>query len=128
MRKLAYTGFGISVVGAALDFASGYYSMGSSVMPTEAMSGPSAASIAMYLLGVVILVGGALLVLPTMAGSMRMLGLLKEILGVVMALTSYLVPGMSVTLSYAMLLVGAAMILNGAYMQRREPVMKRGWV
>ena len=79
----------------------------------------------MYLLGVIVLVGGVMLVLPSMAGRMRRLGLLMEVLGVVMALTSYLVPGMNLAVSYAMLLVGAAMIVNGAYMQRREPTMPR---
>jgi hypothetical protein len=126
MRKLAYTGFGISIVGAALDFASGYYSMGSMAVPSGTMGGPSTASVTMYVLGIVVLFGGVLLVLPGMAGSMRRLGLLMEVLGVVMALASYLVPGMNLGLSYAMLLVGAAMILNGAYMQRREPAMEHG--
>ena len=125
MRKLAYTGFGISLVGAALDFASGYYSTSSTTMPPGAMSSPSSTSVALYLLGVIVLVGGVMLVLPSMAGRMRRLGLLMEVLGVVMALTSYLVPGMNLAVSYAMLLVGAAMIVNGAYMQRREPTMPR---
>jgi len=125
MRKLAYTGFGISLVGAALDFASGYYSTSSTTMPSGVMSSPSSTSVALYLLGVIVLVGGVMLVLPSMAGRMRRLGLLMEVLGVVMALTSYLVPGMNLAVSYAMLLVGAAMIVNGAYMQRREPTMPR---
>ncbi len=122
MNKLAYTGFGISLIGAALDFASGYYSMVPMIPAPGTMFSLSATSVALYLLGVVVLLGGALLVLPSMAGRMRRLGLLMEGLGVVMALVSYLVPGMNLALSYAMLLVGAAMILNGAFMQRREPM------
>jgi hypothetical protein len=43
-----------------------------------------------------------------------------------MALSSYLAPGMSIAFSYSMLLVAAAMILNGALMQRRERAMESG--
>jgi len=124
MRKLAYTGLAISLVGAALDFVSGYYSMGPMTPQAGAMATVPTSSIALYLLGFVILLGGALLVLPGMAGRMSRVGLLMEVLGVVMALVSYYFPGMNLTLSYAMLFAGAAMILNGALMQRREPTME----
>ena len=121
MRKLAYTGLGISLMGAALDFASGYYSMEPTNLQTGAMASLSVSSAALYLMGIAVLAGGVLLALPAMAGRMRRLGLLMEVLGVAMALASYLAPGMSLALSYAMLLVGGAMILNGVLMQRREP-------
>ena len=121
MKTASYTGLLISLVGAIIDFDSGYsYSMGSSSM------GVSTTSVAFYALGVLLVIAGALLVLPSMAANMRRLGLLMEVLGVVMALSSYLVPGMNVSLSYGMLLVAAAMILNGAVMQRREPAMRQG--
>jgi hypothetical protein len=60
-----------------------------------------------------------------MAGFMRRLGLLMEVFGVVMALASYWLPGMNPVLSYAMLLVGGAMILNGVFMQRSSGAMER---
>lgn len=121
MRTLAYTGLGISLVGAALDFASGYFAAAPMAPQQGEMANISATSVALYLLGFVVLLGGLLLVLPAMGSRMRRLGLLMELLGVVMALVSYLAPGMNLTLSYAMLFVGAAMILNGVLMQRKEP-------
>jgi len=125
MRALAYSGLGISLIGAALDFESGYsYPMGLATSGMMVGFSPSAA--ALYALGIAVLASGALLVLPSMRSHMRRLGLLMELLGVVMALTSYLLPGMSIALAFAMLFVAAAMILNGALMQRRSPGMEQG--
>lgn len=122
---MAYTGLGISLLGAVVDFGSGYsYSMAPMNPPAGMTGGAGTISIALFLLGIVVLLSGAALVIPRMAGSMRGLGLLMEAFGVIMALVSYLVPGMNPALSYAMLLVGAAMILNGALMQRRGPSME----
>ena len=90
------------------------------------MIGLSGSSVVLYLLGIIVLLGGGLLLRPGSAERMRRLGALMEVLGVVMALASYLIPGMNLALSYAMLLVGAAMILNGALMQRRNPRMENG--
>ncbi len=119
MRTVAYTGLGISLAGAALDFVSGY-SMGSAA-PVEMMSSaPPASAIALYLLGLAVLITGFLIVLPRISGAMRRLGLLMEVFGVAMALASAWVPGMNLGLSYAMLIVGAAMILNGALMQSKK--------
>ncbi len=125
MNRLARTGLGVSLLGAVVDFGSGYsYSMAPMGPPAGMTGSTGPISIALFLLGIVVLSSGALIVLPRMAGSMRGLGLLMEALGVVMALVSYLVPGMNLALSYAMLLVGAAMILNGALMQRRGSSME----
>lgn len=123
MSRLVFTGFVISLAGAILDFASGYYASGPMSSEAGSMAAPSPTSVALYLLGILVLLGGVLLVLPGTAGRMQRLGLLMEGLGVVMALVSYLVPGMNLGLSYAMLFVGAAMILNGALMQRRKQTM-----
>lgn len=122
MNGLAYTGFGISLVGAMLDFYSGYSYWTGSMGSAEPMTGATpgyALTVALLSLGFAVLVGGVMMALPGMVGKMRRLGLLMEALGVVMALTSYLVPGMDLAVSYAMLFVGAAMIVNGAMMQRR---------
>jgi hypothetical protein len=127
MRKVAYTGLGISLVGAALDFYSGgSYQMGPIIPAAGVMISTPTQMIApsLYLLGILVLTSGILMVLPRMAGRMRSLGLSMEALGVVMALVSYLAPEMNMGVSYAMLFVGAAMILNGAFMQRREPAME----
>jgi len=120
-RSTSYSGLLISFAGAALDFDSGYsYSMGSS---SRSMTSVSPTSVVFYLLGLLLVFTGVLLVLPSMAAQMRRLGLVMEILGVVMALSSYFAPGMNLDLSFAMLIVAGAMILNGALMQRRMPTM-----
>jgi uncharacterized membrane protein HdeD (DUF308 family) len=130
MRTIAYTGFGIGVLGAAVDFGSAYSywatpmsSTGSGLM-ISAWSTSLGFAVVLVILGVIVLFAGVLTLLPSMAKRMRPVGLLMEVLGVVMALTSYLVPGMGVWLSYAMLFAGAVMILNGALMQRRMPAME----
>jgi len=121
MKRSSFAGLLISLVGALLDFDSGHsYPMGSS------MSGISPTSLGFYILGVLLVVSGVLMVLPSMVGQMRRLGLVMEALGVVMALSSYFAPGMSAALSFGMLLVAAAMILNGALMQRRGSDMGHG--
>lgn len=124
MKKASYSGFGISLVGAALDFASSY----SLVMmaPTKMMgfSLPLTA-IGVFLLGVVVLLSGVLIVHPRTSGAMPALGLLMEILGAAMALVSYWVTGMTALLSYSMLIVGGAMILNGWLMQRGAPMTRQ---
>lgn len=120
MRRLAYAGMLVSLAGAALDFASGYTlaPMAADTM-TGGMNGV-AYMFLLYALGVAVLITGLLLVVPGISGNMRRLGLLMELFGVVMALTSTFGPGMSAALSDGMLIVGALMILNGAAMQMRK--------
>ena len=125
MRKAAYSGLGISLLGAALDFGSGY-SLGPMATAGTMGGAPSSSAIGMYLLGIAVLIVGVLTVLPRTGGSMRRLGLAMELFGVVMALASAWVPEMNVALSYAMIPVGAAMILNGAVMQRTKKSMEGG--
>lgn len=122
MRTLASTGLALSIVGAALDFASGYTT---GLMPSGGMEVPSIFTILLYLLGGVVVVVGILLVAPSMARRMKWFGLLMEVLGVVMALASAWIPGMNAGLSDAMLIVGALMILNGALMQTRRKMEMR---
>ncbi|MDV3277928.1 MAG: hypothetical protein LYZ69_05615 [Nitrososphaerales archaeon] len=117
MRTVVYTGLAVSLIGAVLDFVSGF-------MLTPMTGGGMAASflsaVALYVLGGAVLIVGVLLLAPSMAGRMNRFGVLMEVFGVVMALASGLVPGMNVGLSYAMLVIGGLMILNGALMQRRN--------
>jgi drug/metabolite transporter (DMT)-like permease len=58
--------------------------------------------------------------MPGASGRMQVFGLVMEIFGVVMVLTSTFIPGMNASLSDGMLIVGATMILNGAFMQRTK--------
>lgn len=119
MRAVAYSGLGISVAGAALDYVSGY-SLGS-VRGVGTMSGePTVSAVALYALGTGVLIAGILTVLPSMTAATRRLGILMEVFGVLMALASAWVPGMYASLSDAMLIIGALMILNGALMQRHR--------
>ena len=118
MRGVAYTGVLLSFVGAALDVASGYTLTSMTADPMTG-GGPSTASMVfLYGLGTALAVAGLAMVLPGASGRMRLLGLVMEVFGVVMALTSTFVPGMNGALSDGMLIVGALMILNGALMQR----------
>lgn len=122
MRTVGYSALALSVIGAVLDFASAYQVAPMSAM---AMAGPYSAEVVLFALGVVVLAAGILPFLPSASWSMRRSGLSMEILGVAMAVVSGLVPGMDVALSYAMLVVGALMIVNGIAMQRgrREATM-----
>jgi hypothetical protein len=120
MRDVAYAGILLSFAGAALDVASGYTLTS---MATDAMTGggPSTASMVfLYGLGTALAVAGLAMFMPGASGKMRLFGLVMEIFGVVMALTSTFVPGMNAALSDGMLIVGALMILNGALMQRNK--------
>jgi hypothetical protein len=111
-----YTGLALSVIGALLDVASGYL-----LAPMSGgMPSTYVAEASMYLLGAAVLVWGLLSVTTVMAARMKWSGAGMEILGVVMAVVSGIIPGMNGGLSNAMLLVGALMIINGALMQRRR--------
>jgi hypothetical protein len=113
---VAYTGLTLSLVGALLDFASGY-----ALAPMGGgMASAYIAEASLYFLGAVVLVVGALSVTSVMANRMKWSGIGMEVLGVVMAVVSGLVPGMNGGLSDAMLVVGALMIINGALMQRNR--------
>lgn len=122
MRTAALAGLGIGLAGAALDFVSGYSirSTGENGMTSDVTGW----TIPLYLLGIAVLASGVLIVLPMTGGAMRKLGGAMEVLGIVMVLVSYLAPGMNLGLAYAMLVVGAAMIVNGAIMQRGRGRMK----
>ena len=117
---VVYVGLTISVVGALLDFASGYL-----LTPMEgAMAFAYLAEVAMYVLGGIVLVLGVLSVTRVMANRMKWCGLGMEIIGVVMAVVSGLVPGMNEGLSDAMLVIAIAMIIDGALMQRNRGMQK----
>ena len=61
---VAYTGLALSVVGALLDFASGY-----TFSPMESgMTMATSSEVFMYLLGAVLIILGILSVTPLMAG------------------------------------------------------------
>ena len=121
-RVVAHTGLALSVVGALLDFASGY-----TFAPMEGgMAMATTSEIFMYLLGAVLIILGILSVTPLMAGRMRWSGIGMEVLGVIMALVSGLFPGMNEGISDAMLVVGALMIINGILMQRNRVMKKEG--
>ena len=70
----------------------------------------------LVVLGVVVLASGVLPLLRPFAGMGS--GALMEFLGVVMILSSYLLPMMVLAASFGMEIVGALMILNGVMMQR----------
>ncbi len=118
MRVVAYTGLAVSLLGAAIDLASGY-SLASTA--GVGMSGPSILpAVAVLGLGAAVLIMGFLIVIPSMSGAMRRLGILMEVFGVIMALASARLPGMIEGLSIGMLIVGALMFLNGVLMQGRS--------
>ena len=111
---VAYTGLALSIVGAILDFASGYMAA-----PMEvSMASAYVEETSLLVLGAIVLVLGMVSVTPSLIKRMKWTGLGMEILGVVMAVVSGVVPGMNTDISYGMLVVGALMIINGALMQR----------
>ena len=114
----AYAGLGIGILGAAIDLGSGLSLL--QAEPSGAMGfGADASALGLFTLGLAALTCGVLMVLPRMAASARTTGVVMELLGVAMAVISYWVPMTNPLLSYAMLGVGGAMILDGAMAQRR---------
>ncbi len=122
MKVSAYSGLVISVIGAALDFSSGY----SFLQPGDGMmtAGSNfALALGLFALGVVVLATGIAVVVSSMQRRTRYLGLMMEISGLAMAVISAWAPGMTPLISFGMLAVGGLMILNGAIMQRKTPEM-----
>ena len=115
MRAVTYAGLALSVAGGVLDFASGY-----TIAPMNegGMAYSYLGEVSMYALGSVVLAVGVLSILHAADGAMKWSGVAMEVLGVVMALASSLVPGMDALISDSMLIVGGLMIVNGIIMQR----------
>jgi hypothetical protein len=124
LRLVAITGLGLSGIGAALDFLSGF----GLVTGSQGMSmgnGPQLLDGAgLFVLGIVVIVTGVFLALPIANGRMSLLGLLMEAYGILMGLASSYIPSMGGVVADAMLVVGILMFLNGILMQSRRT--KRG--
>lgn len=114
MKAVVYTGLALSLIGALIDFESGNMF---NPMMGGGMGASYSSAIALYALGAAVLISGVLPFAPRIVNRTSRFGLLMEIFGVTMALASG-IPGMNIVLLYAMLVVGALMILNGAVMQR----------
>lgn len=119
MKTLASTGLILAIIGAALDFISGYAmvtnSSAMSMNETRLLGG-----VGLFALGIVVIVTGATMVTPLAAGRMSLFGLLMEVYGVVMGLASSYIPSMNGTVADAMLVVGILMFVNGMLMQSRR--------
>jgi hypothetical protein len=119
LKTLASTGLILAIIGAALDFISGYAmvtnSSAMSMNETRLLGG-----VGLFALGIVVIVTGATMVTPLAAGRMSLFGLLMEVYGVVMGLASSYIPSMNGTVADAMLVVGILMFVNGMLMQSRR--------
>ena len=116
MRPTGYSALALSVIGAVLDFTSAYQA---APMAGGLMVDSYYAEATLFILGVVVLAAGVMPLLAPTSWSMRRSGLTMEVLGVAMVLVSSFVPDMDALVSYAMLIVGGLMIINGMMMQRR---------
>jgi uncharacterized membrane protein len=119
MRTLVVTGLCLSVIGAVLDFLSGY----ELIQPSNDMSMVGERQLligaGLIALGVIVIVSGVVFVGPWIAPRMNLMGALMEVYGIAMGLVSTYVPSMNPQLADAMLVVGILMFLNGILMQSR---------
>ena len=120
LKTLTAAGLILAIIGAALDFVSGYVMVAnSSAMPmnggTRLLGG-----VGLFALGIVVIVTGAIMATPFAAGKMSVYGLLMEVYGVLMGLASTYIPSMNSMVADAMLVVGILMFVNGMLMQSRR--------
>lgn len=117
LKTVIYTGVALGVMGATIDFYSGYSYLQGSGMSMAV--GSLALGAALVALGVFVLLAGLLGLFGSMGNRMRAIGLVMEVAGVAMAVTSAWAPSMEEFNADAMLVVGALMFVNGLLMQRK---------
>jgi hypothetical protein len=122
LRYLVASGLAISVVGATLDFLSAYHVIFNTndAMMIVVPANQSLVGAGLFLLGLAVLVTGLGNIWRRSGSRMGVVGLLMEVYGVLMGLAGTYAPGMNVTVADGMLVVGAAMFLNGLLMQWRR--------
>lgn len=120
MRTLTATGLVLAIIGASLDFISGYAMVANP--SSMSMSGGTRliGGVGLFALGIVVIVTGVAMATPFASGRMSILGLLMEVYGVLMGLASTYIPSMNGMAADAMLIVGILMFVNGMLMQSRR--------
>jgi hypothetical protein len=113
MRPLSALAVVLGVVGGVTDIYSG------AIYPSGQM-GPSAYSVAFYILGAVVIATSLAMLTPMMRGRMSGSAALMEIYGIIMVLASGYIPMMEAGASDAMFIFGALMIVDGALIQYRS--------
>jgi hypothetical protein len=119
LRAIAILGLALSVVGAVLDFGSGYLLVWDSSSMAMSSGADFLVGLGLLALGVALLVTGVMMVSRRAAGRTNVLGALMEIYGILMGLVSTYTPSMNGVIANLMLVVGILMFLDGILMQSR---------
>lgn len=138
MNRTAYLGLSLGLVGALLDFSTGYLILTQAMMTTNEMgvnmteynSSALAWGIAIFVLGAILLVTAIASVSSVGKRRMDLFGVLMTVFGVAMlfiggAMYSRVTPMMAgyFLSSLGMFVVGALMVLNGILMRRHRTTM-----
>jgi uncharacterized membrane protein HdeD (DUF308 family) len=117
LRTISAIGLSLSVVGAILDFVSGYVLVLDSSSMTMAVGADLLVGVGLVALGIAVLATGLMMVSRRAADRTNLLGALMEIFGILMGLVSAYTPSMNGGIADLMLVVGILMFLNGILMQ-----------
>jgi hypothetical protein len=125
LKTIQALGLVLSVVGAALDFVSGYSLVLDSSSMTMTVEVDLLVGLGLLALGMAVLATGVVMATGRAAGRTNLLGALMEIYGILMGLVSAYTPSMNGGIADLMLVVGILMFLNGIIMQSRKYGMMR---